>query len=349
QELRELMAELGFRTVEEMVGRPEFLRQRDEVSHPKARTLDLSSVIATPEGTDDRTKTIEQTHEVDEQLDWDIIEAAEDAISGGDPVDLSLSIANVDRAVGATLSNRISRLHGVEGLPDDSISVDFEGAAGQSFGAFLAPGVTFDLEGVANDYLGKGLSGGKLVIRTPEEASFEPTENTVIGNVALYGATGGEAYINGVAGERFAVRNSGVRTVVEGVGDHGCEYMTSGIAVVLGETGKNFAAGMSGGVAYVWDPDERLEERLNAEMVQLSRDLDPEDEEAIHRLVENHAAYTGSDRAQTLLADWETTRQAFVKLMPDAYREAIAEHPENDARSSLPAPATPSRLAESAD
>jgi glutamate synthase (NADPH/NADH) large chain len=341
RELRELMAELGYTSVEEMVGDVEALRQREDVDHPKARNLDLSEVLAVPESDYDvdRHKTREQTHEVDEQLDWEILERADGAIEDRDPTELEMAISNRDRAVGATVSNRISDAYGEEGLPDDTLRVNFEGAAGQSFGAFLAEGVTFDLEGVANDYVGKGLSGGRLVARTPEEAPFEPEENTLIGNVAFYGATQGEAYIEGVAGERFCVRNSGVRAVVEGVGDHGCEYMTGGIAVVLGDTGKNFAAGMSGGVAYVYDPDDRLHDRCNTEMVRLTEDLEGSDEQAIRRLVENHAAYTDSDRANALLEDWESALGQFVKVMPDAYREAISERPEADARSNLPASA----------
>jgi len=338
EELRELMAELGFRTVEEMVGRVEVLRQRDDVTHPKAKRLDLSTVLAEPaEG--GRTKTREQTHEIDDQLDHELIDAAEPALSDGEPVELDVHIGNTDRAVGAMLSNRVSTAYGDVGLPADTVDVSFTGTAGQSFGAFLAPGVSFDLTGAANDYVGKGLSGGRIVVQTPPDAPFDPAENTLVGNVALYGATGGELYVNGVAGERFAVRNSGAKAVVEGVGDHGCEYMTGGIVAVLGETGKNFAAGMSGGVAYVYDPDDELAAHANTEMVRLEDGLSERDERALRRLVENHAAYTDSDRAAELLANWETAREAFVKVMPDAYRQAIAERPEADARTSLPAQA----------
>ncbi len=353
QELRELMAELGFTTVEEMVGRVGVLRQRTDVDHPKAGRVDLSSMLAEPEANDGRTNTTRQDDELDGALDWDLIEAAEPALAGDEAVSLAAGISNVDRAVGATLSNRISRRHGPDGLPDDAVRVEFHGAAGQSFGAFLAGGVTFDLEGVANDYLGKGLSGGKLVVRTPERAAYDPAENTLVGNVALYGATGGEVYVNGVAGERFAVRNSGVKAVVEGVGDHGCEYMTGGIVAVLGETGKNFAAGMSGGVAYVYDPAGDFEARCNLDMVRVSRELEASDEAALHRLVENHAAYTGSARAEALLADWEAARGRFAKVMPEAYEQAIGERPGADARRALPAPAAAGRgdvpVSESAD
>ncbi|MFT4920969.1 MAG: glutamate synthase (ferredoxin) [Haloarculaceae archaeon] len=338
QELREIMAELGFRTVDEMIGQVDALRQREDVTQEKARKLDLSAVLAEPESEYDVDgyKTEPQTHEVDQQLDWDLIDEAEDAIENGEPVTMDVDISNVDRAVGATLSSRISRKYGVEGLPDDTITIRFEGSAGQSFSAFVQDGVTMDLVGTANDYVGKGLSGGKLVVRTPRDAGYAADENIVIGNVALYGATQGEAYINGVAGERFAVRNSGVKGVVEGVGDHGCEYMTGGSIVVLGETGKNFAAGMSGGVAYVYDPDDAFRERANTGMVTLFSGLENKDRQMITRLVENHAAYTDSDRAQELLDDWDEEIENFTKVMPDAYAEVIADRERDDVRHELP-------------
>jgi len=343
QELREIMAELGFRTVEEMVGRVDALRQRTDVKQEKARKLDLSSVLVEPESDYDvdRYKSRPQPHEVDAQLDWELLEAAEDAIEDGEPVTLDMDISNVDRAVGATLSSRISREYGVGGLPGDTITVRFEGSAGQSFAAFVQDGVTMDLVGTANDYVGKGLSGGKLIVRTPPDAGYAADENILIGNVALYGATQGEAYINGVAGERFAVRNSGVKGVVEGVGDHGCEYMTGGAIVVLGETGKNFAAGMSGGVAYVYDPDGDFHERANTGMVTLLSGLEPKDRDMLTRLVENHAEYTGSERARDLLEDWEAEVENFTKVMPDAYAEVIADRQRDDVRNDLPAAATP--------
>jgi len=342
QELREIMAELGFRTVEEMVGRVNALQQRTDVEQEKARKVDLSAVLVEPDSDYDvdRYKTREQTHEVEESLDWELIEAARPALESREPVAIDREVTNVDRAVGATLSNRISREYGVEGLPEDTVTVRMDGAAGQSFGAFLQDGVTMDLVGTANDYVGKGLSGGKLVVRTPEEAGYAADENVLIGNVALYGATQGEAYINGVAGERFAVRNSGVKGVVEGVGDHGCEYMTGGAIVVLGETGKNFAAGMSGGVAYVYDPDDSFEQRANTGMVTLSGSLEPKDEQMLTRLVENHADYTGSDRAAELLADWESEMEKFTKVMPDAYAEVIADRERDDVRNDPPSAAT---------
>jgi glutamate synthase (NADPH/NADH) large chain len=345
RELREIMAELGFRSVDEMVGRPGVLKQRTGVTQPEARKLDLSGVIAEPAGDDDRYRTREQTHEVDESMDWDLIDAAEPALESGEPVAVHREIDNVDRAVGATLSNAVSNEYGGAGLPDDAISVRLDGTAGQSFGAFLQQGITMDLVGTANDYVGKGLSGGKLVVRTPSNAGFAADENIVIGNVALYGATQGEAYVNGLAGERFAVRNSGVKGVVEGVGDHGCEYMTGGAIVVLGETGKNFAAGMSGGIAYVHDPDGEFARRVNTGMVSLEFTLDEKDRALVSRLVENHAEYTDSERARELLADWEAELDDFTKVMPDAYAEVIADRERDDVRNELPPAASEAGVA----
>jgi len=342
QELREIMAELGFETVDEMIGRVDVLQQRDDVEHPKAKKLDLSAILAEPAGDDDRYKTREQTHEVDEQLDWDILEEIGDTVETGDPVSLSMDIDNVDRAVGATLSNRISKEHGTPGLPSDTIRVDFEGVAGQSFGAFLQDGVTFELTGTANDYVGKGLSGGKMIVNTPAAAPYEPEENTLIGNVALYGATQGELYVNGQAGERFAVRNSGVRAVVESVGDHGCEYMTGGAVAVLGDTGKNFAAGMSGGVAYVLDREGDFPQKVNRGMVSTFDTLDERDRSMLRRLLENHVAYTDSDRGQYILDNWDEELDNFVKVLPDAYAEIIEDDDEADVRTEPPEPATPS-------
>jgi glutamate synthase (NADPH/NADH) large chain len=339
QELREIMAELGFRSLEEMIGRPELLAQR-ETDHEKARHLDLSAVVAEPAG-DDRLKTEDQTHEgVADQLDYDLIEEAAPALSEGTPVAIDREISNVDRAVGATLSNRISTNHGGDGLPDDTIQCRFDGVAGQSFGAFLAGGVTMHLTGAANDYVGKGLSGGRVIVETPSNAAYAADENVLIGNVALYGATQGEMYVNGVAGERFAVRNSGVKAVVEGVGDHGCEYMTGGAVAVLGDTGKNFAAGMSGGVAYVYDPDDEFAATANTGMVSLSDSLGDSDRRLLKRMVENHAAYTDSDRAAWMLTEWTDVVGDFVKVMPDAYAEVIAERARDDVRTDLPPAAT---------
>jgi glutamate synthase (NADPH/NADH) large chain len=348
QELREIMAELGCRELEEMVGRVDLLSQRDDVEHPKAKHLDLSAILAHPSTDDDRVKTREQNHDVDDQLDWDLIEQAEPALDRREAVHLESDITNADRAVGATLSHAVSSAYGPEGLPEDTIAVDLEGTAGQSFGAFLQTGVAMHLTGSANDYVGKGLSGGKLSITTPAHAGYDPAENVCIGNVALYGATQGEAYVNGQAGERFAVRNSGVRAVVEGVGDHGCEYMTGGAVAVLGPTGKNFAAGMSGGIAYVLTgPGEEtglagsvdFADRVNPDMVTLYDDLDEADERLLRRMIENHAAYTGSEKANAILANWKTVRSRFVKVMPQAYERVLTEEGRADVRDSVPASA----------
>ncbi len=337
EELREIMAELGFSSVEEMVGHVEQLKQRENVTQPKARKLDLSTVLAEP-ASDEYTKTREQTHEIDEQLDRTLNEEAEPALAERETVAIDTPISNVDRAVGAMLSNRVSREYGGEGLAADTISVGLSGTAGQSFGAFLASGISMHLTGTANDYVGKGLSGGKIVVDTPENAGYRARENIAIGNVALYGATDGECYVNGQAGERVGVRNSGVRAVGEGVGDHGCEYMTGGVVAVLGETGKNFAAGMSGGVAYVFDESGEFEERANTGMVTLSRELGERDERMLRRLIENHAAYTDSERAREILDEWEEYKEGFVKVMPDAYHEVLREGAE-DVRDTPPAAA----------
>ncbi|WP_233274776.1 glutamate synthase large subunit [Haladaptatus cibarius] len=336
EELREIMAELGVKTVEEMVGRVDLLRQR-ETTHPKARRLDLSAVLAEPvdggESDDNRTKTREQDHELDDHLDRTLLTAAQSAIECDESVEIEGTISNPDRAVGAMLSGRVSAVHGESGLPDGTITCRFEGTAGQSFGAFAQSGVDLFLTGAANDYLGKGLSGGRIAVKTPEDAGYD-AENVVVGNVALYGATEGEAYVNGVAGERFGVRNSGAKAVVEGVGDHGCEYMTGGVVAVLGDVGENFAAGMTGGVAYVYQGSE-IAERVNGDTVSLSTELEPCDEAVLRRLVENHATATDSKVARELLEEWESAKENFMKVMPDAYQQAI-EAGQKDVRTTPP-------------
>jgi glutamate synthase (NADPH/NADH) large chain len=338
RELREILAALGVRTVDDLVGRPEFLTQRD-VDHETAQHLDLSGLLAEPDG-DSRRKVREQAHEeIDDLLDWDLLNAAQRAIETGRPTTIEAAISNRDRAVGATLSNRVVSEHGGDGLPEGTITCQFEGVAGQSFGAFLASGVALKLDGVANDYVGKGLSGGRIVIDTPDAAGYDPAENVVAGNVCLYGATDGELYVNGVAGERFAVRNSGVTAVVEGVGDHGCEYMTGGVVAVLGETGRNFAAGMSGGIAYVYDPNDEFEERVNGEMVGVAKTLDYGDRALLRRLVENHHEYTDSERAAAVLDDWTAALDDFVRVLPDAYAEVIDSGRGTDVRDDPPSPA----------
>ena len=336
RELREYMAELGVTTVDELVGRPEWLTQTDS-DHPRAAGLDLSAILAPPEP-GPRRKEIEQPHaDLAAHVDHDLMAAAQPAIGEGRPVRLHGTLSNADRAVGTMLSGELAGTN--TDLPDDTVWASFDGTAGQSFGAFCTDGVTMELEGAANDYVGKGLSGGKLVVKTPETAPYEPEDNILVGNVALYGATDGELYVEGKAGERFAVRNSGVRAVVEGTGDHACEYMTGGAVAVLGETGRNFAAGMSGGVAYVYDPEGTLSERVNTEMVTLSDELGDADEAMLRRLLENHVSHTDSDRGTALLADWSESLDAFTRVMPDAYRRVVDEEGRDDVRHDLPEPA----------
>jgi len=343
QEVREYMAELGFRSVDEMVGRVDLLDQAD-VDHPKAKHVDLSALLWEPEG-DDRRKTTEQNHHLEEKLDQQLLDAAQPAIEDGDSVHVDLQAGNEDRTLGAMLSSEISKAYGEDGLPEDTVSIDVEGTGGQSFGAFLTNGITMELEGDANDYCGKGLSGGKLIVETPDAANYEASENILIGNVALYGATDGEAYFNGRAGERFAVRNSGVKTVVEGVGDHGCEYMTGGVAVILGDTGKNFGAGMSGGEAYVLDESGDFAENVNRDMVSLESADSDRDRQMIERMIENHVRYTGSDKGQEILDNFEKYIDQFVKVMPDAYAEVVDQHLEDGEDIRISPPKSPNTTA----
>ncbi|MFB6273616.1 MAG: glutamate synthase large subunit, partial [Salinibacter sp.] len=322
EELREIMATLGFQTVDEMVGRTDKLQQID-TDHPKARRLDLSSILHRPASDDDPRKTREQDHGLAGSLDHTLVTEATPALEEKAPVHLTHEIHNSDRTVGALLSSAVTGRYGPEGLPDDTIQVDFEGVAGQSFGAFLASGITLRLEGEANDYVGKGLSGGRLILRTPDSAGYVADDNILLGNVALYGATRGEAYLNGQAGERFAVRNSGVQAVVEGVGDHGCEYMTGGVVVVLGDTGRNFGAGMSGGEAYVLDEEGTFEQNVNRGMVRVEPLTDDRDRQLVRRLVETHLHHTGSEKARRVLDNWEQSVEQFRKVMPEAFAKQV--------------------------
>jgi len=326
EEVRELMASLGFRTLDEMVGRSDCIETSQAVSHYKARGLDLSPILYRPDVGPEvgRYRTQEQEHGLDDSLDVrTLLPLCRPALEEGKPVAATVPIGNVNRVVGTQLGAEVTRRFGGGGLPEDTIRLHFTGSAGQSFGAFVPRGVTLLLEGDANDYVGKGLSGGKIVVHPPAGSTFDPTENVIIGNVALYGATSGEAYINGVAGERFCVRNSGANAVVLGVGDHGCEYMTGGRVVVLGPTGKNFAAGMSGGVAYVLVEDRAdFEKRCNLEMVKLFA-LDDEDDDAVRELLTKHVKYTRCDRARQVLAEWDRFRARFVKVYPNDFRRVI--------------------------
>src|SRR5688572_9185440 len=327
EEARELMAQLGVRTLNELIGRTELLDTRKGIEHWKAKGLDFSRIFATPPMPADvaRFHNEKQTHGLEKALDNRLIELARPALERGEKVAIETPIRNINRTVGTMLSHEIAKRYGHEGLPDDTIRIRLAGSAGQSFGAFLAKGVTLDLVGDTNDYCGKGLSGGRISVQPSPKYRGEPTENIITGNVVLYGAIAGEAYFRGVAGERFAVRNSGAHAVVEGVGDHGCEYMTGGTVVVLGATGRNFAAGMSGGIAYVLDLDGEFAKRCNPAMVDLEPLADSEDESALRRLIENHQRYTGSKRAAEILAAWAQHRAKFIKVFPKEYRRALAE------------------------
>ena len=325
REVREHMARLGFRTMDEMIGRFDRLRQKS-TAHDKASTLDLRSLLHCPEGDEPPRQTTDQDHQLDAHFDQALLDDVRPALEANEPVEIHRSIRNRHRAVGTILSSEIARRRGTDGLPDDTIQLVLNGSAGQSFGAFLASGVTLDLTGDANDYVGKGLSGGKIIVRTPMQAGYPADANSVIGNVALYGATGGELYVNGRAGERFAVRNSGVFAVVEGIGDHGCEYMTGGVVVVLGSVGRNFGAGMSGGEAFVLDEENAMSDRVNRGMVRVENTLSGRDRTVARRMVENHLHYTGSAKARHVLDRWDAYADRFIKVMPEAYARTIEEH-----------------------
>ncbi|WP_242394313.1 glutamate synthase large subunit [Anaeromyxobacter oryzisoli] len=326
QEVREYMAELGYRTIDEMVGRSERIEMRRAIDHWKARNLDFSRILFKPTVPKHygRTCQIPQDHGIDKTLDATVLlDLAKPALDAKQPVRATLPIRNTNRVVGTMTGSEVTRRYGAAGLPDDTIHFHFKGSAGQSFGAFIPTGMTLVLEGDSNDYCGKGLSGGRIVVFPPPEATFVPEENIIVGNVALYGGTGGQAFIRGLAGERFAVRNSGVSAVVEGVGDHGCEYMTGGKVVVLGSTGRNFAAGMSGGVAYVLDVDGQFASRCNTQLVGLEPLEDPAEIAEVKALVEQHVALTGSAYARRLLSHWRGTLAKIVRVMPHDYRRVL--------------------------
>jgi glutamate synthase (NADPH/NADH) large chain len=325
EEVREIMAQLGFRTIDEMVGRVDMLEPHDAIDHWKARGIDLSQILYKPEvpASVKIYNCIPQEHGLEGALDHRLIELSRPALEHRRRVAFEMPIRNIHRAAGTILGSEVSRLHGADGLPDDTIRIHFRGSAGQSFGAFLPHGVTLILEGDSNDYIGKGLSGGRIIVYPPAESRFVREENILIGNTVLYGATGGEAFFSGVAGERFAVRNSGAHTVVEGAGDHGCEYMTKGIAVVIGTTGRNFAAGMSGGMAFVLDEDGKFESRCNHEMIELGGVAEAEDLALLKELLEKHARYTGSPKAAKLLESWEKSSSRFVRVLPVEYRRVL--------------------------
>lgn len=324
QEVREIMAELGFRTMDEMVGSTDVLEVSERAkAHWKAKHLDLSTLLYQPEGA--RTARIKQNHKIDQSLDMvEILPKVEASIAAGTPIDASFNIKNINRVAGTIVGSEISKRYGEEGLPEDTITLRFTGSAGQSFGAFVPKGVTMHLTGDANDYIGKGLSGGKIIVKPSDDSSIVAADNVIIGNVPFYGATSGEAYINGRAGERFAVRNSGVNVVVEGVGDHGCEYMTGGRVVILGEVGKNFGAGMSGGIAYVLaDDKEEFKAICNDEMIEFESLVDAEEIDFLKELVQNHLHYTNSPKARFVLDNWNETLPKFVKVIPKDYKRMM--------------------------
>jgi glutamate synthase (NADPH/NADH) large chain len=326
QDLREIMAELGFRTINEMVGQVDCLEMREGITHWKTSKLDLSPILYKEPAAayTGLYKMEEQDHGIAEVLDWKLLNAAKPALEKQERISASFPVKNTDRTIGTILSNEISKKYKAEGLPDDTIHFNFNGTAGQSFGAFNTKGVTLELEGDANDYFGKGLSGAKLIVYPPKQSSFVPEENILIGNTAFYGATSGEAYIRGKAGERFAVRNSGAEVVVEGTGDHGCEYMTGGRVVILGATGRNFAAGMSGGIAYIYDVKGQFASMCNKEMVDLDP-VDAEDAQALNDMITRHYAYTGSTVARFVLDDFENQLKNFIKVFPKDYKKALQE------------------------
>jgi glutamate synthase domain-containing protein 3 len=324
EEARRIMARLGVRSMAELIGRTDLLARDDAVQHWKARGIDLSALLEMPETDGPRHCTRPPDPVLYDSIDHDLLQRCRAAVEERRPVRWQRPIENKNRAVGGLLSGEIARRHGLDGLPEGTIEVRFRGSAGQSFGAWLASGVTLLLEGDANDYTGKGLSGGTLVVSPPRRSRFVPEENVIVGNTVLYGATSGRAFFRGLAGERFGVRNSGAITVVEGVGDHGCEYMTGGRVVVLGPTGLNFAAGMSGGVAYVLDVDGGFRDRCNTDLVGFD-EIAPDEAEELRGFVAEHQERTGSEVAERLLADWPAALERFVKVMPHDYKRALAE------------------------
>jgi glutamate synthase (ferredoxin) len=326
QELREIMAKLGFRTLNEMVGRTDKLIPWKAIEHWKAKGLDLTPILYQPEVGPEvgRYRQQDQDHGLDKSLDLTtLLELCQPAIQRGEKVRADLPIKNVNRVVGTITGSEITRKYGPAGLPEDTVLLRFKGSAGQSFGAFIPKGMTLELEGDANDYFGKGMSGGKLIVYPPKGSTFVAEDNIIIGNVALYGATAGEIFVRGMAGERFAVRNTGVNAVVEAIGDHGCEYMTGGRVIVLGRTGRNFAAGMSGGIAYILDEAGDFSGRCNMELVALEKLTDPNEIEEVWKLIQRHRTFTESERAARILANWQEFVPKFVKVMPKDYSRVL--------------------------
>ena len=333
EEVREYLAQLGFRTLDEAIGRSDLLECNDAIEFWKTKNLDFSRIFERPWKPGQTLRCMKaQDHGIAQAYDQQLIPQVRKAIENGTPVQINAAICNVNRTGGTMLSSLIARKYGNAGLPEDTITINFTGCSGQSFGAFLAHGVTFNLRGEANDYVGKGLSGGKIIIRPPENAKvdFKPENNVIAGNVLLYGATGGKLFINGQAGERFAIRNSGAIAVVEGVGDHCCEYMTGGRVVVLGSTGVNFAAGMSGGIAYVYDEKNNFDLHCNLSMVDLEPVETAEDIAELRGILQQHLELTASSKAKYILDNWESCRPAFVKVFPVDYRKALGQMLKED-------------------
>jgi glutamate synthase (NADPH/NADH) large chain len=326
-EIREIMAEIGITKFVDLVGRADLLTSRNFPDHWKAKKVDISKIIYVPEEAKSHALhwTTAQHHDIENQMDFELIKMANSAIKSTEKVWIAKPITNVDRTVGAMLSGEIAKIYGDNGLPEDTINARFFGSAGQSFGAFLSKGITFRLEGESNDYMGKGLSGGKIIVVPPAGVTFKPEENIIVGNTLLYGATSGEVYIRGIAGGRFCVRNSGAVAVVEGVGDHGCEYMTGGSAVILGKTGRNFAAGMSGGIAYIFDIDGNFDYFCNKGLVELSTLESIEDIKEVQHLISNHLYYTNSSVAEKILTNWDEFLPKFIKVIPFEYKKVLQE------------------------
>ncbi|MDR1918178.1 MAG: glutamate synthase subunit alpha, partial [Tannerellaceae bacterium] len=325
EEVREHLAAMGYRSIDEIIGRSDLLTVCHTDSHAKAQKVDFSKLLYFPQTDNARSRIRKQEHKIEAVLDRDLIRKTAQALENGLPVEVNLNITNIDRTMGAMLSGEVARRYGNKGLPADTIRIRTKGSAGQSFGAFLAAGITLRLEGEANDYLGKGLSGGRIIVVPPAKSLFVPENNIIVGNTLLYGATSGEVYINGRAGERFCVRNSGATAVVEGVGDHCCEYMTGGRTVVLGSTGKNFAAGMSGGIAYVLNMDETFDYFCNMEMVELSLVEDNADRTELRGLISAHVQHTQSPLAKQILKNWDSYINRFIKVTPFEYKKILQE------------------------
>ena len=330
QELREIMADLGFRTMDEMIGQTQKLRPKEGFEDFKVKGINLDKVLYKPinkEGFPIKN-TKEQDHSLDNVLDFEILKSAKLSINKKVKSSFEFKIKNTDRSVGAILSNEISKIHGIKGLLKDTLKINFRGSAGQSFGAFAVRGLKMSVIGNTNDYFGKSLSGAVLSIKIPEDSTFESNKNIITGNVALYGATSGEAYINGIAGERFCVRNSGANAVVEGVGDHGCEYMTGGNVLILGEIGRNFGAGMSGGVAYILKTPKFSEKNFNMEMINFE-EIDNQDFDLIYNLLKNHYSNTASKIAEEIISNWDSKKESFLKIMPIEYKAALEKLKED--------------------